>query len=191
MGTASHRRAMLSILSIAAFFLATAQGLAVSGPCSLSLSSTPDNVVARHLAGNWTYHQQLTDHLKPEVVENGDKVASLKDIILTFSDQPDILAEIPQDHCKFLTSNDHEIFMAGTFNIFHIEFGMTSHMFVLISHHGSPAIVYWRGGEAVTNYLQMAPAIQMKNDILFMGEDDPKKPFSALYRYGSDDVCVA
>jgi hypothetical protein len=54
-----------------------------------------------------------------------------------------------------------EIYMAGQFSIAHIEYGITQHVFVLISQNGVPGIIYWREKEAVTNYILMAPAAQV------------------------------
>merc|ERR1719442_65622 len=146
----------------------------------------------RHLAGNWTYNKQVTEHLtknrNPGRAEEEDKTP-LEDIILTFSNDPEVLKDVPTDHCRFLKANKLEVFMAGLFQIAHVEYGITQHVFVLISTQGVPGIIYWRGEEAVTNYLLMAPAAQSGNDLLFLGEDSAAKPFSALHRIGSEDIC--
>jgi len=200
------------VIILLASFSSAVQALDVDEPCVLSVLSSNDNVIARHLAGNWTYNKQVTEHLtknrNPGRAEEEDKTP-LEDIILTFSNDPDVLKDVPSDHCRsnesfshfyvstsaiinvfrFLKANKMEVFMAGLFRIAHVEYGITQHVFVLISSQGVPGIIYWRGEEAVTNYLLMAPAAQTGNDLLFLGEDSATKPFSALHRIGSENIC--
>jgi len=174
-----------------ASFSTAVKALDVDEPCVLEVVSSNDNVIARHLAGNWTYNKHVTEHLtknrSPGRAEE-DKTP-LHDIILSFANDPEVLNDVPTDHCRFLKANKLEVFMAGLFQIAHVEFGITQHVFVLISSQGVPGIIYWRGEEAVTNYLLMAPAAQSGNDLLFLGEDSAAKPFSALHRIGSEDIC--
>jgi len=180
----------LVILILLATFSAV-KALDVDEPCVLSVVSSNDNVIARHLAGNWTYNKRITEHItkNPNPGRSEEDKSALEDIILTFANDPEVLEDVPTDHCRFLKSNKLEVFMAGLFQIAHVEFGITQHVFVLISSQGVPGIIYWRGEEAVTNYLLMAPAAQSGNDLLFLGEDSAAKPFSALHRIGSEDIC--
>merc|ERR1719442_368928 len=103
----------------------------------------------RHLAGNWTYNKQVTEHLtknkNPGRAEEEDKTP-LEDIILTFANDPEVLKDVPTDHCRFLKANKLEVFMAGLFQIAHVEYGITQHVFVLISTQGVPGIIYWSMG---------------------------------------------
>jgi len=181
---------IVAILIIAAF--AAVQALDVDEPCVLSIASPNDNVIARRLAGNWTFNKEMTEYMakngKPGRAEDVDKTP-LEDIFLTFADDPEVLKDVPEDHCRFLKANDLGVFLAGSYQIAHIEYGITKHVFVLISSQGVPGIIYWRGNEAVTNYIMMAPAAESSNDLLFMGEDSAEKPFSALHRIGSDNFC--
>ena len=89
-------------------------------------------------------------------------------IFLTFADDPEVLKDVPEDHCRlplhcllhlhmivdcglpfssfftpkrtitqplvrFLKANDLGVFLAGSYQIAHIEYGITKHVFVLIS----------------------------------------------------------
>ena len=65
------------------------------------------------------------------------------------------------------------IYLAGHFTMSHPQMGSPTSTFVLISQvrllrrtnlslqHGVPGIIYWRGGEAITSYLTIAPAQQV------------------------------
>jgi len=186
---------MLNLIcgKLATILLATSSAvnaLDIDEACVLSVASPNDNVIASHLAGNWTYNKQLTEHItKNRNPGRSEEEAQLEDVILTFANDPAVLKDVPTDHCRFLKANQLEVFMAGIFRIAHIEFGITEHVFVLITSQGVPGIIYWRGEEAVTNYLLMAPAAESGNDLLFLGEDSSAKPFSALHRIGSGPVC--
>ena len=92
----------------------------------------------------------------------------LSQIFLTFADDPEVLKDVPEDHCRlplhcllhlhmivdcgspfsffftpigpitqpivrFLKANDLGVFLAGSYQIAHIEYGITKHVFVLIS----------------------------------------------------------
>ena len=67
----------------------------------------------------------------------------------------------------------------------HVEFGVMSHTFILTSMYGVPAIIYWQGVNAVTNFIQMALAIKPENDLVFLGESSLDKPFTVLGRAGT------
>ena len=49
---------------------------------------------------------------------------------------------------------------------------------------------YWMPAGIVTYQVMMAPAQQLKNDMLFLGEEDLKRPFGALVRPGADSLCM-
>ena len=83
--------------------------------------------------------------------------------------------------------NGMEIYLAGTLQFIHVEYGVgvRSQPYVLTSRDGVPAIIYWQGVNAVTNFLQVALAILPENDLLFLGEGSVDKPFSVLERVGT------
>ena len=90
--------------------LPLALALEVTSPCSLSVS-TEDNLVASKLPGNWTHDTVLSRHLGAEdnsplqEVTSPSLLHTLPQVLLTFSTDPEVLAQVPQDHCRFIISS--------------------------------------------------------------------------------------
>ena len=150
--------------------------------CSLSISPNKDNMIASRLEGNWTFNGELSARLAPD-----GKTSEVPggEMILTYSNDPSVLEKIPEDNCLFLENSGLSVFLAGTLQFFHIEFGVMSHTYVLTSMEGVPVIIYWQGDNAVTNFIQMGPAGLPQNDLLFIGEGDSDMPFGVLDRLGT------
>jgi hypothetical protein len=146
--------------------------------CSFAMSAHGDNgvihdkenVVASRLSGKWTIEHQLTRKL------TGKEPAQLE--IEFINDEP-ILAVIPFPE---LIRNT-EIYLAGVMNM-----GGTSYPFVLITYHGNPHIVFFRGseehpmGDVESFIVMMAIAEDEQDDLLFIGGDFNNQPFSAFTR---------
>merc|ERR1719278_2404126 len=91
-------------------------------------------------------------------------------------------------HCKFLMENRMKIYLAGTMRFFHIEYGIMSHVYMLTSIKGQPALLYYAQAQTTpqTSFVSLAPSTDSDNDLLFYGGDDTKKPFSCLQRVERD-----
>ena len=145
-----------------------------------SLSSVKDNMVATRLEGNWTFNADFS-----RLLSTDETKAPIGEVIVSYTNDPSVLDDIPEDNCGFLEKSGMEIYLAGTLQFMHVELGIISHTYVLSSSAGVPVIIYWQGVNAVTNLVQVAPAILPQNDLLFMGEDSADKPFSVLERIGT------
>ena len=60
-----------------------------------------------------------------------------------------------------------------------------SHTFFLTTMDGVPAIIYWQGVNAITNLVQVAPAILPQNELVFLGEKSGDNSFNVLWRVGT------
>merc|ERR1711892_19546 len=147
-----------------------------------SISSVKDNMVATRLEGNWTFNGPFSARLSPDGMTSN---APVGEMIVSFTNNSSVLEDIPEDNCSFLKTNQLEIYLAGTLEFLHFEVGMMSHTYILTSMDGVPALIYWQGGNAITNLLQVAPAILPQNDLIFLGEKSADKPFSVLERVGT------
>ena len=176
---------MISLLLSSSILFVGTQGVEVDG-CSLMVSAK-ENLVAQHLAGNWTYHTKLTTHIYP--LDSEKEVEPLNQIVLHIQDDSSVLKFVPEKDCSELMTSNTEIFMAGYFNINHVSRN-SRHIFILTSENGSPVMKYWMPAGIVTYQVMMAPAQQRKNDMLFLGEEDLKRPFGALVRPGADSLCM-
>ena len=149
---------------------------------SCTITPTKDNMVAAKLEGNWTVNGPFSAHLSPD---GKTSTVPVGEVIVSFTNDSSVLADLPDDKCDLLKSNNLEIYLAGTLQFLHVELGIMSHMFFLTSIEGVSAIVYWQGDNIVTNLLQVAPAILPQHDLLFMGETTSDKPFSVMERAGT------
>ena len=147
-----------------------------------SVTAAKDNVVANRLVGNWTFTGEFSNRLS---LDGMNSKVPIGEMIFTYTNDSTVLEKIPDDNCMFLEKKGMTLYMAGTLNIFHIEFGVMEHTYVLTSIYGVPAIIYWQGVNAITNYVQMAPAIVPQNDLLFLGEGSGEAPFGVLERVGT------
>ena len=150
------------------------------GTCSIN--HVRDNMVARRLEGNWTFNGAFSNRLSLDGIKYAAPVGQF---LVSYTNDPTVLDAIPADNCGFLEKNGIEIYLAGTLQFVHLELGGRSQPYVLTSRDGVPAIIYWQGVNAVTNFLQVAPAILPENDLLFLGEGSVDKPFSVLERVGT------
>ena len=67
----------------------------------------------------------------------------------------------------------------------HVKFGVMSHTSILTSMDGVPAIIYWQGVNAITNLVQVAPAVLPQNDLIFLGEKSGDNSFNVLEKVGT------
>merc|ERR1712184_230859 len=103
-------------------------------------------------------------------------------MVVSMSDEPEVLEDLPDDNCNFLTENDLKIYVAGTLRFFHIEYGIMSHVYMLTSIQGQPALT------PETNFVSIGAAVDSVNDLLFYGGDNAQKPFSCLQRVERDST---
>ena len=82
------------------------------------------NVLASRIVGNWTFNADMTRML------GGDEqtLSLVGTMVVSLSDEPEVLKELPDDNCKFLMENDLKIYIAGTLRFFHIEYDDTLHL---------------------------------------------------------------
>ena len=144
-----------------------------------SISPAKDNMVATRLEGNWTFSGPFSARLSPDGMTSN---APVGEMIVSFTNNSSVLEDIPEDNCAFLKTNQLEIYLAGTLEFLHFEVGMMSHTYILTSMDGVPALIYWQGVNAITNLLQVAPAILPMNDLIFLGEKSGYESFKALKR---------
>merc|ERR1711992_365149 len=145
------------------------------------LTESKDNMVAARLEGNWTFNGPLSNHLS----KGGATKAPVGEIIVSFSNDSSVLENIPEDNCSFLQANGLNIYLAGTLQFVHFELGAQSHPFVLTSIDGVSALIYWQGINAVTNLVQVAPAMIHQHDLLFLGDNSAEEPFGVMERIGT------
>ena len=173
---------MLSLLSL------TTLSMASLAQAACSVSQAKENVLVTRLEGNWTFHEDFSNRLSPDGMKSEVPVGEM---IVSYTNDSTVLDDIPEDNCMFLERNGMEIYLAGTLQFLHVEFGVMSHTFVLSSSDGVPVIVYWQGVNAVTNFIQVAPAGLPANDLLFLGEGSADKPYSVLERVGTKlSLCI-
>ena len=143
-----------------------------------------DNFVAARLPGEWAFHQSITDFLKESKDNEGE--ASQDDVTLSFTDDPNVLADLTEDKCFFIAKTGRRVFAAGTFGIHSKDHGNHLFPYVLVDHDGTSAIVYWpsTGPTAIPMLVQMAPGVNSEHDLLIVGEDRVGKPFGLLHRTG-------
>ena len=77
-----------------------------------------DNVLANRIVGNWTFNADMTRLM------GGDEqtLGLVGTMVVSMSDEPEVLEDLPDDNCKFLMENDLKIYIAGTLRFFHIEY---------------------------------------------------------------------
>ena len=77
-----------------------------------------NNVLAGRIVGNWTFNADMTRMM------GGDEqtLALVGTMVVSMSDEPEVLEDLPDDNCKFLRENDLKIYIAGTLRFFHIEY---------------------------------------------------------------------
>jgi len=155
-------------------------------PCSAKVEpkESHDNFVAARLPGEWGFHQSITDFLKESKDNEGE--ASQDDVTLSFTDDPNVLADLTEDKCFFIAKTGRRVFAAGTFGIHSKDHGNHLFPYVLVDHDGTSAIVYWpsTGPTAIPMLVQMAPGVDSEHDLLIVGEDRVGKPFGLLHRTG-------
>ena len=128
---------------------------------SCSISPVRDNMVARRLEGNWTFNGAFSNRLSLDGIKSAAPVGQF----LVSTNDSTVLDAIPDENCGFLEKNGMEIYLAGTLQFIHVEYGVRSQPYVLTSRDGVPAIIYWQGVNAVTNFLQVTPSILPENDL--------------------------
>ena len=77
-----------------------------------------NNILTNRLPGNWTFNADLT---KLMGADDGPTQELIGNMIISFSDEPEVLDDLPDDNCNFLEENDMKIYLAGTMRFFHIE----------------------------------------------------------------------
>ena len=145
------------------------------------ISREGNNIVADRLLGNWTFSKDLS------LFQSQDQAsAGTEDMVVSYTNDSSVLDSIPEDNCGFLEQHGLDIYLAGTLQFLHKEYGVMSHTFILTSMFGIPATIYWQGVNAVTNLVQMGLATNHQQDILFLGEKTGEKAFSVLVRAGTN-----
>ena len=71
-----------------------------------------------------------------------------------------------------------------------LRYGIMSHVYMLTSIQGQPALLYYAQGALTpeTNFVSIAAAVDAVNDLLFYGGDTAQKPFSCLQRVERDST---
>lgn len=76
-----------------------------------------NNILANRIVGNWTFNADLTKLMGAETTTK----ELIGNMIISLSDEPDVLDDLPDDNCNFLMMNKMKIYLAGTMRFFHIE----------------------------------------------------------------------
>ena len=71
-----------------------------------------------------------------------------------------------------------------------LRYGIMSHVYMLTSIQGQPALLYYAQGALTpeTNFVSIGAAVDSVNDLLFYGGDTAQKPFSCLQRVERDST---
>ena len=103
-----YRETVVTVLSLL---------VTVRAGCMLE-DNAEDNVLANRILGNWTFNADMTRLM------GGDEqtLGLVGNMIVSMSDEPEVLEDLPDDNCNFLTENDLKIYVAGTLRFFHIEY---------------------------------------------------------------------
>jgi len=156
--------------------VACALGMTFSSTLRGEIKVEPDkeNIVASRLEGDWQLDVALTKRLIEEDTA-GDRA-----LAVSFKSDPAVAGKIPAEYEKFF--GNKKVYLAGV-----VTFkgrGVSEHVFILIEHRGNPLVAFFRGGGlgAKGFYVMLAVAQNQRNDLLFIGGDLAKKPFSAYAR---------
>ena len=158
----------------------------IQSPPAPYVVDSKENWIASRIVGNWTFIQELSDRLSKDGLKSDVPV---KQMLVTFTDEPEVLDEIPEDNCAFLKKNGMKIFLAGKQGFAHVDHGLTEFIYVLTSTGGVPAVIYWQDVTPVINLVQLAPAKIVDQDLLFIGSGNSDQPFGVLHRLEGKPVC--
>ncbi len=141
----------------------------------LTIRTDEQNVVAARLAGEWVPDEEIGARLGTKPRTN-----------ITFEVDAGALDRVPARLTKGLS--DRQLFLAGTVRTTSSEKPPKESVFVLVTSGGNPHLIYYRsrhGGEiddAESSIVNLVPASDSKNDMLFMGGDFNNEPFRAWKR---------
>ena len=76
-----------------------------------------NNILANRIVGNWSFNADLSKLMGAEATTK----QLIGNMIISLSDEPDVLVDLPDDNCNFLMMNKMKIYLAGTMRFFHIE----------------------------------------------------------------------
>ena len=102
-----YRETVVAVLSLL---------VTVTADCMIE-ADAESNVLAGRIVGNWTFNADMTRMM------GGDEqtLGLVGTMVVSMTDEPEVLEELPDDNCKFLMENDLKIYVAGTLRFFHIE----------------------------------------------------------------------
>jgi len=144
------------------------------------LQADKENVVASRLEGKWQPEAALTLRLTGREITPASARRQT-----TFRSEETIAHKIPDKYKEFL--GEKRIYMSGI-----MTRGGREYPFILIAYKGNPYIVYFRErdgdrmGDAESFNLMLAVAKDKEKDLLFIGGDFNKQPFSAYERTYKD-----
>lgn len=161
------------------FILLLWSSLAISAQ-ELKLIENRRHLISHKLEGNWKIHTPITQHLR-----------NLEDFHIkevSFRKDPKILKNLPPDFVKDLAR--FPLYLAGHLSIHMVKGGKEAKHdleFVIAEYSGHPWLLYLQKekGKYVdieSNYIYIVSAEDSKNDLLFIGGDNPREAFTALER---------
>ena len=96
--------------------------LLVSVKADCMIEENPENnVLAERIVGNWTFNADMTSLMGGNALTQG----LVGNMVVSLSDEPEVLEDLPDDNCKFLMEKELKIYVAGTLRFFHIEYEET------------------------------------------------------------------
>ncbi|HKE01854.1 MAG TPA: hypothetical protein VKE69_12645 [Planctomycetota bacterium] len=152
--------------------------LQTQAPTALKVEFNKENVVASRLEGRWVPHAELGARLGSHTKPN-------ESIVFRSEKEPAFFSKLPAAAAKSLAKSG-PIYLAGTLQW--VGWDGLEHPFVLVSHIGNPHVVLFRArggdplGDAESCNLSLIPALDPKNDLLFVGGDFNNEPFRSYQR---------
>ena len=109
--TNMYRETLVAVLSLL---------VSVKADCMIE-ENPENNVLAERIVGNWTFNADMTSLMGGNALTQG----LVGNMVVSLSDEPEVLKDLPDDNCKFLMEKELKIYVAGTLRFFHIEYEET------------------------------------------------------------------
>jgi hypothetical protein len=145
----------------------------------VELQTEKENVVSGRLLGQWSVSETLTSRLR--------KGADSQRFSLTFTEDRQVAAKIPDADAERFRQNKWQVYLAGQMTFLAGE-RVTKGPFVLSQVYGNPHVIFWlekdgnEFGNGESFNLMLVPAEERAKDLLFVGGDHASEPFMALER---------
>lgn len=146
----------------------------------IKIKPNKENVVASRLLGEWQLDPQLTERLTGRRTSFRMSIAVREDAAVAL--------KVPQKFVEFLENEHSVVSMTG-----YLKFTGVEYPFLLTYLNGNPYVFYFREkngdpyGDSESFNLIVAPAKDLKNDLLFIGGDFNNQPFTAYTRAKPSD----